>query len=87
MLTCKQVSNALSKEDYEKLPPLRRFFLKLHIKLCVFCGKFNKQVMESQDMCRCFKEREEDLNQERPKLDESRKDELKKLLVSQSEGK
>lgn len=87
MLTCKQVSNALSKEDYEKLPPLRRFFLKLHVKLCVFCGKFNKQVMESQDMCRCFKEREEDLNQERPKLDESRKDELKKLLVSQSEGK
>lgn len=85
MLTCKQVSNALSKEDYDKLPPLRRFFLKLHVKLCVFCGKFNKQVMESQDMCRCYREHEEELNKERPKLDESRKDELKKLLVSQSQ--
>lgn len=87
MLTCKQVSNALSKEDYEKLPPLRRFFLKLHVKLCVFCGKFNKQVMESQDMCRCYREREEDLNRERPKLDEGKKEKLRKLLVSQSQGK
>jgi hypothetical protein len=85
MLTCKQVSNALSKEDYDKLPPLRRFFLKLHVKLCVFCGKFNRQVMESQDMCRCFKEREEDLFDVRPKLDEGKKDELKKLLASQSQ--
>ena len=82
MLTCKQVSNALSKEDYEKLPPLRRFFLKLHVKLCIFCGKFNRQVMESQDMCRCFKEREEELVEARPKLDESKKEELKKVLLS-----
>ena len=85
MLTCKQVSNALSKEDYEKLSPLKRFFLKLHVKLCIFCGKFNRQVMESQDMCRCYQEHEEELNSQRPKLDEGKKDELKKLLVSQTE--
>ncbi|PXA03934.1 hypothetical protein DDZ13_09860 [Coraliomargarita sinensis] len=84
MLTCKQVSNALSKEDYDNLPPLRRFFLKLHVKLCIFCGKFNKQVMDSQDMCRCYREHEDELNEERPKMDESKKEELKKLLVSQS---
>jgi hypothetical protein len=41
--------------------------------------------MESQDMCRCYREHEEELNQERPKLDESKKDELKKLLSSQSQ--
>jgi len=87
MLTCKQVSNALSKEDYEKLPPLRRFFLKLHVKLCVFCGKFNRQVMETQDMCRCYREREEELNEERPKLDEDKKEELRKLLIAQSQDK
>ena len=73
MLTCKQVSNALSKEDYEKLPPLRRFFLNLHVKLCVFCGKFNRQVMESQDMCRCYKEHEETLSDHRPKMDSAKK--------------
>lgn len=87
MLTCKQVSNALSKEDYEKLPPFRRFLLKLHVKLCIFCGKFNKQVMESQDMCRCFKEQEESMEDTRPKMDEDKKDELKRLLASQSTNK
>lgn len=86
MLTCKQVSNALSKEDYEKLPPLRRFFLRLHVKLCVFCGKFNKQVIESQDMCRCYKAHEEELVAHRPKLDPVRKDQLKELLASQAKS-
>ena len=84
MLTCKQVSNALSKEDYEKLPPLRRFFLKFHVKFCVFCGKYNRQVMDSQDMCRCYRQHEEELVDQRPKLDGRKKDELKELLSAQS---
>lgn len=84
MLTCKQVSNSLSKEDYEKLSPMRKFFLKLHVKLCFFCGKFNKQVMESQDMCRCYREHEEELETTRPKLDLSKKEALKELLAEQS---
>lgn len=84
MLTCKQVSNSLSKEDYEKLSPMRKFFLKLHVKLCIFCGKFNKQVMESQDMCRCYREHEEELEAARPKLDLSKKEALKELLAAQS---
>ena len=67
MFTCKQVSNALSKEDYEKLHP------------------FNKQVMESQDMCRCYKKHEEELVSERPKLEDGKKEELKQLLVAQSQ--
>ncbi len=84
MFTCKQVSNALSKEDYEKLPPMRRFFLRLHVKLCIFCGKFNKQVMESQDMCRCYKQHEDEISEARPKLDNAKKEQLKELLASQS---
>jgi len=84
MLTCKQVSNALSKEDYERLSPMRRFFLRLHVKLCVFCGKFNRQVMESQDMCRCYKQHEEKIAEQRPKMDDMEKDKLKELLASQS---
>ncbi|HAV14611.1 MAG TPA: hypothetical protein DCX06_14135 [Opitutae bacterium] len=84
MFTCKQVSNALSKEDYEKLSPMRRFFLKLHVKLCVFCGRFNRQVMDSQDMCRCYREHEQDIESNRPKMDASKKDSLKELLAAQS---
>ncbi len=85
MLTCKQVSTALSKEDYEKLPLLRRFFLRLHVKLCFFCGKFNQQVIESQDMCRHYKQHEDDICTHRPKLDPDKKDKLKELLASQAE--
>lgn len=81
MFTCKQVSQALHKEDYRNIPPVRRFFLKLHVKLCVFCGRFNKQVMESQDMCRCYKENEKRLESTRPKLESDDKEALKKLLA------
>ena len=87
MFTCKQVSKALSKEDYEQLSPARRFFLRLHVKLCVFCGKFNTQVMESQDMCRCYKQHEETVAESRPKLDLEKKDELKELLASEYKEK
>lgn len=85
MLTCKQVSNALSREDYKKLSPLKRFFLKLHVKLCIFCGKFNRQVMDSQDMCRHFKAHEELLMESRPAMDTDKKSQLKALLAEQAE--
>ena len=88
MFTCKQVSNALSKEDYKKMPLLRRIFLRLHVKLCVFCGKYNRQVMDSQDMCRCYKEHEftneENFVNYRPQMEPLKKDQLKKLIATQS---
>jgi len=56
----------------------------MHVKLCVFCGKFNKQVMESQDMCRCYKAQEEKLADSRPKMESAKKDELRELLASHS---
>ena len=59
MFTCKQVSKSLQQKDYKKLPLVKRMFLQLHVKLCVFCGKFNRQVMENQDICRHYREHEE----------------------------
>ena len=83
MLTCKQISKTLSKTDYEKLSPFRKFWIKFHVKCCLFCGKFNRQVMDSHDMCRCYKEREHALEPLRPKLDEQKKEQLKALLAAQ----
>lgn len=83
MFTCKQVSNALSKEEYAQMPPMRRFFLRLHVKLCVVCGKFNRQVMDSQQMCRCYREHEDSLAAHRPKMENERKNQLKDLLAAQ----
>ncbi len=84
MFTCKQVSHSLSKEDYTKLSPAKRFFLQLHVKLCIFCGKFNRQVMDGQDMCRHFKQHEATNCQCAPELQEEQKVELKALLAAQS---
>lgn len=58
--------------------------LKLHVKLCVFCGKFNRQVMESQDMCRDYKKVEDKLAPYRPQMDELKKNQLKELLAAHS---
>jgi hypothetical protein len=85
MLTCKQVSKTLSEKDYDKLSRLRKFWIKLHVKLCVFCGRFNRQVMDSHDMCRCYKEREHTVAPFRHKMDESKKQQLKTLLAKQSQ--
>jgi hypothetical protein len=81
MLTCKQVSKALHKTDFQKMSPLQRFFLKLHTKLCVFCGKFNNGVIDSQEMCSCFKENEHILEKSRPTLDLKQKEALKESLL------
>lgn len=61
MLTCKQVSKSLQQKDYKKLPFVKRMFLQLHVKLCIFCGKYNRQVMENQDICRHYREHEEEI--------------------------
>ena len=87
MITCKQISNALSKKDYNDMPFMRRFFVRLHVSLCLFCGKFNKQVIESQNMCSCYKEHEDTLAVHRPKMNALKKEELSQLLQSQIKPK
>ena len=52
MFTCKQVSNSLNKKNFQDLPFWKRVLIKLHVKLCVFCGKYNTQVIDTHEMCR-----------------------------------
>jgi hypothetical protein len=59
MLACKQVANALSQGDYENLPPFRKAMLKVHVKLCVMCGKYHRDVMDMQDGVRKFRHQED----------------------------
>ena len=86
MFTCKQVSKTLAENDYQTLSPIKKCLLKIHIALCFICGKFNRQVMDSHDMCRHYKQQEQSLESSRPKLDESQKKQLKKLLSQQNES-
>ena len=59
MWMCRHVAKALAETNYENLAPLRKFGLKLHVKLCVMCGKFHRQVMDFQDASRLFREHED----------------------------
>ena len=86
MFTCKQVSKSLSENDYEKLSPFKKRLLKLHVALCAVCGKFNRQVMDSQDMCRHYKEKEPELESSRPKMEEDKKKQLKELLAVETQS-
>ena len=86
MFTCKQVSKSLSEKDYQDLPLTKKCMLKLHVALCIVCGKFNRQVMETQDMCRHYKKKEPEMESSRPRLDEYKRKQLKKLLDQESKS-
>ena len=52
MFTCKQVSNSLNQKNFQDLPLWKRLLIKMHVKCCIFCGKYNTQVIETHEMCR-----------------------------------
>lgn len=59
MWRCKQVADALARHHYWELPWARRIGLKLHVALCIVCGRFHRQVMLMQDCARHFHQHEE----------------------------
>ncbi len=59
MFTCKQVSKALAEGDYENLPPLKKWLLKVHVLLCFICRGPNRNIMTFQDLVRAFRRHEE----------------------------
>lgn len=81
MWTCKQVSNALAEKDYAKMTLRERIGLRIHIALCVVCGRYNRQVMIMQDAARAFRRRENDqLEKTGPCLSGCDKDAIKHAL-------
>lgn len=87
--TCKQVSNHLSREDYEKLSPIGKLTLKFHVLICPVCGAYNRQVMKFQDMVRSFRSREEKMLEEdspdAPRLELEKREKIKSALKAASE--
>jgi hypothetical protein len=55
VLTCKQVAKNLADRDYAELSPLKRLSLKLHVLLCVVCGRYHRHVMRFQDGVRRYR--------------------------------
>ena len=81
MFTCKQVSNSLEKQHYAELPWFKRIGLRLHVALCVVCGRYNKQVMLMQDTCHHFNEHcEKEGEPLEGTLDESSKAKMQEMI-------
>lgn len=87
MLTCKQVSSALARGDYQKLPTLSRLFLRLHVFGCGVCGRYNRQVILFYDTARAFlhnEERDDTDPDHRPRLPDGARERLRTSIKSAS---
>lgn len=58
MWRCKHVADALAEHHYWQLPWLKRAGLKVHVALCVVCGRYHRQVMVMQEMADKFHQQE-----------------------------
>lgn len=59
MWRCKHVADALAEHHYWQLPWLKRVGLKLHVAVCVVCGRYHRQVMLMQDIADKFARQEQ----------------------------
>ena len=80
MLTCKQVSKALEKQDYETLSPFSKAMLKFHVWWCFVCKRYNKDVMLMQDTCRHARAHDDDCCHRKDKLDDQKKNEIAEAM-------
>ena len=80
MWRCKHVSDALYEKDYKELSFWKRIGLIIHVRLCFFCGKHNRQIMRMQDACRHFADEEPKLPEKGPTMDNDFKEALKQKM-------
>ena len=81
MLSCRQVSNALEQDDYANLNWFSRRMLKLHVALCVVCGKYNRQRMIMHDTIRELLSREDqEITPDEGRLTDQERENMKQVL-------
>lgn len=88
MFTCKQVARSLTEQDYAELSPLKRLSLKLHVMLCLVCGRYHRHVMRFQDTVRRYRNREVDRKAEADgglTLRSEEKESIRRALESRSD--
>jgi hypothetical protein len=81
MWRCKHVADALAEHHYWQLPWLKRVGLKVHVAVCVICGRYHRHVMLMQELADKFGRRESagELPPTHP-LDNDSKNRLKEAL-------
>jgi hypothetical protein len=48
MLMCRQVAKTLADHHYWELPWHRKLGLFIHIRLCIMCGRYHRQLIDFQ---------------------------------------
>ena len=52
MLSCKDVTRLISESMDRRLPPGRRIGVRLHVLLCRFCARYERQLLLIRDTVR-----------------------------------
>ena len=55
----KHVADALAEHHYWLLPWLKRVGLKVHVAVCLVCGRYHRQVMQMQELAARFGQQEQ----------------------------
>ena len=85
MLMCRQVAKALANHNYWELPLYRRISLRVHVALCLVCGRYHKHVVLMQEAARAFLDHEDELVEKSGiKLSEDSRRRIKELMRSDS---
>ena len=86
MLRCKHVASALADHYHKDMPAWKRIGMRLHVSLCVICGKYHRDAIDLQDAVQTFLTREEDLNgRAELTLSDDAADKLRATLAEASE--
>lgn len=62
MLNCKEVSFKVSESLDRKLPLLQRLMIRIHMMMCRYCARFQRQLLLIREMARYAQPMKEPIN-------------------------
>ena len=65
MFFCRQVAKNLANHKYWELPLHKRISLRVHMALCLVCGRYHRNVVLMQEIARAFLDYEDELAKKR----------------------
>lgn len=51
MFNCKEVSRRVSESMDHRLPLYQRLLIRMHLLMCKYCSRFQRQVMFLRELC------------------------------------
>lgn len=62
MFNCEKVTHLVSESLDHKLPLYRQLGMRIHLLMCKFCSRYQKQLLFLRKTARLYSERSEDLD-------------------------